>query len=458
MSLHEKAWQVIRRERMLSPDCAVVAGVSGGADSVALLHLLHTLQRQGAFSVLHAVHVHHGLRGAEADRDEQFVRQLCEAWQVPLEVVRCDVAAYAAERGLGVEEAGRTLRYQAFERAAAPFAAARIATAHTANDTAETLLLHLSRGSGIHGAGGIPPTRGHIIRPLITCTRAEIEAYCAEHGLHFVTDSSNADETYARNRIRHAVIPQLQAIHPQAVAAMERFTAQMRQADAFFAQLADKAIAAARTDENTYRREALLDLEEPLRSFTLYRLLAVAEERHVALLQTALEQGSGAVVLSGGVCWKVTADVLQRVQATAECPPFSYTVTVGETYPIGDTTYRFLTLSRAEYEQKLNFSKSVFPNALDYDTLNGSLVLRQRQNGDSFRPAGRGCRKTLKKLFNEGKTVLRDTVPIVCDDQGIVLVAGFGCDERVRITPDTQTVLVLVTDGLPSTDNTHERE
>lgn len=445
MGVKEKALRAIRREQMLSPDSAVVAGVSGGADSVALLHLLVSLRSEGCISALTAVHVNHSLRGEESLRDQRFVEELCREWEVPLYVEQHDVAALAAEQGKGVEEVGRELRYAAFQKAAQTYSSCRIATAHTADDNAETLLLHLCRGSGLHGATGIPPVRGNIIRPLITCTREDIEAYCAEHRLAYVTDSTNADTAYARNRIRHTVIPQMRTVNPQATEAITRFIEQARQTDQFLDKLTTKAVADAQTDaDGIYSREVLFSIEEPIRSRALCRIVKTAEERHVALLLSALETGNGAVVLPSGVRWCVTdTHFFQEALADEGYPFFCFPVTISERYRVGDRSYRFSLLSRAEYEQKLNICRYLFQNAFDYDKINGDLFLRQRQDGDCFHPAGRNCGKSLKKLFNEQKTVLRDQIPIVCDAQGIVLVCGFGCDERVRVTADTQTVLLL---------------
>ncbi len=445
MDVKEKALQVIRREQMLSPDCAVVAGVSGGADSVALLHFFVSLRSEGRISALTAVHVNHSLRGEESLRDQRFVEELCREWDVPLFVDQHDVAALAAEQGRGIEEIGRELRYAAFKKAAHAYPCYRIATAHTADDNVETLLLHLCRGSGLHGAAGIPPVREDIIRPLITCTREDVEAYCTEHRLSYVTDSTNADTAYARNRLRHTVIPQLRTINLQATEAITRFIEQARQTDQFLDKLAARAVADAQTDtDGIYSREALYALEEPIRSRALCRIVKTAEERHILLLLSALAAGSGAVVLPSGVRWCVTdTQFFQEPLANEDYPFFSFPITVGEWYGVGDRSYRFSLLPRAEYEQKLNIRRYLFQNAFDYDRINGDLFCRQRQDGDRYHPSGRNCGKSLKKLFNEQKTVLRDRIPIICDAQGIVLVCGFGCDERVSISADTQTVLLV---------------
>lgn len=446
MGVKDKALQTIRRERMLSPDCAVVVGVSGGADSVTLLHFLLSLQQEGAIAQVKAVHLNHCLRGEESWHDQQFVEELCREWDVPLYIEQHDIATIAKEQGRGVEEIGRELRYAAFEKAAQTHSCYCIATAHTADDNAETLLLHLCRGSGLRGAAGIPPIRGRIIRPLITCTRKEIEAYCAEHSLSYVIDSTNADIAYARNRIRRMVMPHLCEINPQSTVAMTRFIEQVRQTDQFLNKLTTQAIADAKVGApDTYCRKALLSLEEPIRSRALCGIVKTAEERHIQLLISALEAGNGAVVIPTGVRWCVTETVLtaQRLY-NKEYPSFCISAAIGERYAVGDRIYRLFTLPWSEYEQKLNICQYLFQNALDYDRISGDLFLRQRREGDRFRPAGRNCGKSLKKLFNEQKVVSRDTIPILCDTSGIALVPGFGCDERVRITPDTKTVLLFI--------------
>lgn len=443
MGVKDKALQAIRREHMLSPDCAVVAGVSGGADSVTLLHILLSLRQEGAIKTLVAVHVNHSLRGEESKRDQQFVETLCRKWDVPLYVEQHNVAKLAAQQGKGLEEVGRELRYAAFQKAAQKYPCYRIATAHNADDNAETLLLHLCRGSGLHGSAGIPPVRGNIIRPLITCTREEIETYCVEQGLTYVIDSTNADITYARNRVRHAVMPQLREINPKAIDAITRFIEQVRQTNRFLDKLIDKAVADSKlTDPDTYCRKTLLSLEEPIRSGSICRIVKTAEDRHVRLMLSVLEKGRGAVVLPTGVRWAVTECVLTAQTVADESYPFfCFSATVGNSYTIGENIYRLTILSKAEYEQKLNICKYVFQNAFDYDKIKGALFLRQRQEGDRFRPVGRKCSKSLKKMFNEQKAAFRDRIPILCDESGVILVYGFGCDERVRITPDTKTVL-----------------
>lgn len=207
--------QTLLQHAMLAPGDNVVVGLSGGADSVCLLHLLYRLQQEFSFR-LHAAHLNHQLRGEDAERDEQFVRRFCASLSIPLFVESVPVAQLAKEQGIGLELAGRQARYAFFDRLSLP--QKKIAIAHTKNDHAESVLLHLLRGCGGDGLEGMEPVRGQIIRPLLSCSRAQVEAYCKEQNLSFCTDQSNFSEVYTRNRIRLQLLPQLeQHFNPQIV-------------------------------------------------------------------------------------------------------------------------------------------------------------------------------------------------------------------------------------------------
>ena len=209
-----RALELIKRENMLEKGGFVVAAVSGGCDSAALLNILCALSTELDLHILCA-HVNHNLRGAESDGDEKFVREMCKKLKVPCKVFSAPVAEYAFEHHLSTEEAGRKLRYDFFEHCGAELDVnAKIATAHSLSDCAETFIFNAARGTGISGLCGIPKKRGNIIRPIIEFTRAELEEYCAQKGICFVTDSTNLTDEYARNKIRHNVIPTLRKINP----------------------------------------------------------------------------------------------------------------------------------------------------------------------------------------------------------------------------------------------------
>ena len=248
----------IREQNLIPPGSTVLCAVSGGADSVAMLHVLYRLRDKMDFT-LAAAHYNHNLRGAESDRDqrfvEQFVRLCCGKHRrsdgmilpaVPLYTGSGDVAGQARLRGAGIEETARDMRYAFLRRAAREAGADLIATAHTASDNVETILFHLARGSGLRGLGGILPKREGIIRPLLTATRQEVEAYLFRLSLPHMEDSSNQNDDYARNRIRHQILPVLEEISPGFPARMADTAALLRADEACLTglarELADRAV------------------------------------------------------------------------------------------------------------------------------------------------------------------------------------------------------------------------
>lgn len=230
----------IEANQLIRPGDGVVVGLSGGPDSVFLLYALHTLQARMGFT-LRAVHVHHGIRGAEADRDEAFSEKLCAKLDIPFQAVHVAAPAYAAQHGLSLEEAARILRYEALEAARQQLTqatAAWIAVAHHLDDQAETVLHNLVRGAGLRGLAGMENRRNHVIRPLLSIKREDILKWLKQYDIPYVTDSTNADPHYTRNRIRSTVLPELREINPEASAHIAHSAALLREADAFFHALA----------------------------------------------------------------------------------------------------------------------------------------------------------------------------------------------------------------------------
>lgn len=230
----------IEANQLIRPGDVVVVGLSGGPDSVFLLYALHTLQPRMGFT-LWAVHVHHGIRGAEADRDEAFSEKLCAKLDIPFQAVHVAAPAYAAQHGLSLEEAARILRYEALEAARQQLGqatAAWIAVAHHLDDQAETVLHNLVRGAGLRGLAGMENRRNHVIRPLLSIKREDILKWLKQYDIPYVTDSTNADPHYTRNRIRSTVLPELREINPEASAHIAHSAALLREADAYFHALA----------------------------------------------------------------------------------------------------------------------------------------------------------------------------------------------------------------------------
>ncbi len=265
-----KLIDTVRRYEMLNSGDNVVIGVSGGADSIALLHLLHTLSA-GLDIKVYACHINHNLRGEESLRDENFVRDFCQKLDIPLQVFSIDVLGNVMKHE-SVEERARKMRYECFEQLCSE-KNAKLATAHTASDNAETVFINILRGTGTKGLGGIPPVRGNIIRPILRCTREDIEAYCTENGLSYVTDSTNLNNDYTRNKIRHGIIPLLKDFNPSLMTAVSRMTEAVYDDNTYLEQVtqAEKSRCAI---ENGYNALLLCTLPRPVLSRVISSVLS----------------------------------------------------------------------------------------------------------------------------------------------------------------------------------------
>lgn len=408
----------MERWQMLPPDGGVMlCAVSGGQDSICLLDYLHKLGRQRGFTVA-AGHLNHLMRPT-AQRDEDFVRGFCEMRDIPFYTQRADVYALCQAWSLTVEETGRRARYEFLQRTAAAIGADRIATAHHRDDLAETVLLQLLRGTGPQGLTGIPPVRGNIVRPLLDTPRREIRQYIEENGLAYVTDETNGDVAYARNRLRLVIWPELTRINPAAADHIARTAEILRRENDYLDQLAAARLPEAGT---CVPRDAVLAAPEALRARMLRLLLdrlgagrKDLSAGHLAALER-LCAGEGMLDLPGGVTAVCRSGVLTL--QTAEEPPAEQTLRQGE-IPFGTG--------------KLLVSRAPRRGALALHCGQGqTLTARCWQPSDRLDlPEGRGAR-SLKRLFAErGVTPeQRDRLPVFCVDGVAAAAWGVGVDRR----------------------------
>lgn len=438
---------------MLPRGGRVLCAVSGGADSICLLHLLHNLSEEGGFTVA-AAHYHHGMRGEAADSDAAFVEAFCKERNIPCVIERGDVYGEAERRGLGVEETGRQLRYEFLRRTAAELGCDRIATAHNADDNLETLLLHLVRGAGLHGLAGIPPRRGDIVRPLLTTSRAAIEAYLEEHELSHVEDCTNSDDSYARNRIRHQVVPVLRQLNPRLTESAAETMGYLRADNDFMNAQAAAACSHARWAEDDLVIEAryIAELPSAIAPRAARRMLEMMGDGNTdcsaAHLKAIVDLAAGddpsavAFLPNGRLVQRVYKDLLFTTQSDP-LPPFVPTSLNldGETAPEGtdwQCSCRAVTCP-AEGEE--------VPGAfyLARDTVEGELMLRPRQTGDEISLPRRGGTKTVKKLFIDEKVPRRERerIPVLADSRGVAAVAGFG-PEQSRLAQPGQSAYELI--------------
>lgn len=418
----------------------VAAAVSGGADSMALLRILLALAGRLGVEVS-ACHVNHKLRGPDADADEAFVRAECARLGVPLTVCR------AGEEGLpdasGGEAGARALRYACFARVHAA-GIDRIATAHTVTDQAETLLFRLARGTGLHGAGGIRPARDFYVRPLLCLTRGEVEDYCRAAGQRWVTDATNLSDAYARNRLRHDALPALRQANAGAERNLARFCEKAARAGAYFdraaaALLAEAAAQAPRPGPGVWALGPLQRADPLLLEAAAHALVAPhrdPETLYIRLICQAVARGTGAVQLRPGVrlragrgcLWLETP--LPAEDTALEAQPFCPEKRTE--YPLGGGKILLARVVWESFQEKTQVvHKKDLKNVADYariTMLHPALTLRTRLPGDTYRPAGRGITKPLRKWMNEQAIPpdQRDRLPLLADGSEVVWVCGAG--------------------------------
>lgn len=433
--METKALATVQKYEMLPRGCTVVLGLSGGADSIALADFLDKIQQPFGF-VLTAAHLNHGLRGEEADRDEHFVSAFCRERKIPLTIRRMAVRQEAAKHGESEEACGRRLRYQFFQELAGACQHGIVATAHTFSDSMETVLFHMARGCGLHGLCGIPAVRGNIIRPLIDCTREEIEAYCRKYSLPFMTDSSNSSAKYARNRLRMDAIPALRSVNPELSQSFHRMVTSLWEDEQYLSESAEKALTQAKVSQG-YLISALEGLPAPLLNRAIMALVKEktgdsADFQTVGRIRGILSGGS--TQISGGFTVRARKGVLEFPSSSVSGLPFPVFLSEGvNNIPSGK-------LKVSVYEHKKlfisqNVNKNLLTNCIECDKIIGKMTVRSRLPGDRYRPLFRHCTKTLKQLFNEAgiPPEKRGGIPVVCDDEGILWVAGFGVASRASV-------------------------
>lgn len=392
----------IRQYGMLSPGDTVICALSGGADSVALTFGLYILKDKLGIR-LEAAHFNHHLRGDESDRDEAFVRSFCDRYDIPLHVGSANVTP--GKKGL--EAAAREARY-AYLRTLP----GKLATAHTADDNAETVLLHLIRGTGLKGLGGITPVSGNVIRPMLTVTRQEVEAFNAEWCLPHIEDSSNETDAFLRNRIRHHVMPLLKAENPRLAENLSAMARRLR--------LDEEYLSAQAEFDPLPPVESLKTLHPAVRSRMLERFLKQngvrePEETHIRSLEALVysDKPSARAAFPGGITVARRYDRLELLPPETAFDPFLLS---GE----GSAELPDLTAVWGPAKELVNT-----PDTFTVIPV-GAMTLRSRQSGDEMRlPGGT---KSLKKLFIDRKipAARRGSIPVLCDAQGVLGVYGIG--------------------------------
>lgn len=447
MPMKDKFYSAVHKYNMFCGGERVIVGVSGGADSMCLLYLLNEEKDKLNISLV-AAHLNHGIRGEEALRDENFVKDFCARHGIECIVRRSDIPALAKEQGKSIELCARDERYSFFNSLGAD----KIATAHTGSDCIETMLMNLSRGAALHGLCSIPAVRDNIVRPLIYFSREDTERCCRENNIDYVTDSTNLSDEYTRNKYRLNVLPQLKEINSAFEANALRCISLLKTDDDFIESSAAAEFHRAFSAEN---RTLDFSLVENRHRSIISRLTAKYiqtlsksdfEMKHIDMLcgniggQFSLTLPGGDIVKIDGLLMKFSgsacaASAEQLFQETAFNKNFPFSLRIGSTL--------------VECFPSDTIPRESGCLAVDFFKIDDIIVCRSKQPGDSITLKNRRCSKTLKKLFNELKLPpeKRRNIPVLADSAGIIAVAGIAA-AAARLPDGSSTKYLIIKNGV----------
>ncbi|MGN0169396.1 MAG: tRNA lysidine(34) synthetase TilS [Lachnospiraceae bacterium] len=459
----DKIQEFMEQYGMIQSGDHVLVGVSGGADSLCLLYLLQELTRIWKFKIS-VLHVEHGIRGEDSVKDMEFVQKICRDLEIPCRIRHFDVPSIAKKKGLSEEEAGRQVRYQAFEEEAAVIGANKIAVAHHANDLAETMLFFLCRGTGLSGLTPMQPVRGNILRPLLCVSREEIEEYLEQKGLEYCKDVTNLDTDYARNKIRHEVMPVLEQINPKAVEHFLQTARIVNRAEQVLAEQVQHAYL-----RYVEQRKAGLLLKQELEGEKFDYLVCevirkametLSESRkdisrlHVEQVQKLFQLQVGrSINLPYGIKARRTYEGvwLESVLFSGEEEekgqnrvPVSEPVKVPGTTLLEDGSC-FQCRLLEENHRAEGIPTKQYTKWMDYDIIKDNFSVRRPEAEDYIVIDDRGSRKKLKKLFTDEKIPRekRGQIPVLARGDHVFWAVGVRMGEDVKITAATRQVVEI---------------
>lgn len=455
--IKNRALETIKEYKMLNPGDAVLVGVSGGADSTSLLYLLHALKEELKLSSIYVAHLNHLLRKVDGELDQRYVENLAKNLGLLCLSESADVEAYAAQQRLGLEDAGRRLRYAFYEATAKKVGANRIALGHTADDMVETFLMRLLRGAGLKGLTGIPPVRGNIIRPLIRIWRKEIDQYIASLKLVPRIDHTNYESRYLRNRVRLKLIPQLK-IYNLNIKEILLQTVLLLTEDYLYMEAKTRE---AFEEMTIKEKEGSLEIEaQKLRELSppiVGHLIRTAIERVKGDLSELSFSHIHSIIknLDSTERWELhlpdriyavgnrnNLTITKEQPKEAQKVSFHYTLSVPGEVIVKEA---HMKIKSEVLDNRGEFSEA--PNAafLDFDEAGRELIVRSRRDGDRFFPLGMHGTKKVQDFFVDQKVDqhLRDITPIVESAGRIIWIVPYRIDERAKISKKTKKVVKL---------------
>ena len=465
--MQKKVLEFMEQYHMAKEGERILAAVSGGADSICLLLVLSALQKEKKYQ-LFVVHVEHGIRGEESKKDAEFVENFCRKHKIPCKVYHCKAETYAREHKMTVEEGARELRYEYFQEAAREFHANKIAVAHNQNDCAETMLFHLTRGTGIKGLCGILPVRENIIRPLLCVERREIEAYLKAQGQEYCVDKTNEELEYTRNRIRHQVLPVLNEINSQVVAHMNQTAAMAAELEGLVQQLTKEAKKryVCKKESGIFISHNIQNENPVICKSLIHEVLAEYAKSsrdisgvHVHEVLELLEKQVGKRVnlpyaLEAERTYEGIWIRKSKREVIEEITQKEWKVLPGETLEIPEYGYKIRTTILEKNFKNQEIPQKMYTKWLDYDKIKGSMLLRTRQEKDYFIINAEGGRKKLKNYLIEEKIPReqRDKLLFLADETHLIWAIGYRIGEDVKVTEHTKRILEIQVDG----GNIHE--
>jgi len=456
MELMELFQHNLLKYNLVERNDKILVAVSGGIDSSVLLDLFCSVQDK--FNIqLKVVHINHGLRGDESDADTEFVLELAQRYNLKCLVKRVDTRNYSLENKLTIEEGARILRYRFFDDMLRNTQFNKVATAHNADDQAETILDHLMRGSGIRGLAGMAIMRDNYVRPLLGVSRKDIELYARERKIKFRVDSSNWELKYKRNRIRHELIPYVKRqFNPNIIPVLIRSGDIFRETEDYLMEEAKLALQncliSTKAHETILNLPAYLTNAPIIRKYIIFNILerlgvhksVIRYQSMNRLLRLAEERKSGAR-LKIMENWEALISIDEFVFHRRYNENFSFEIKIDTTYHLfkGDVTFRIHLIDPVEVENVVNPDANV--EYIDFDKVRTPLYLRNPRKGDRFRPLNMRGEKKLSDFFIDEKVpnYLRGRVPILECQDGIIWVCGYRIDDRYKITDNTKQMLRL---------------
>lgn len=422
----------LRDNHVTLSGCRILAALSGGADSVAMTLLLHDLAERNGFTLC-AAHVNHQIRADEAERDAEFCRAFCEARSIPFRLMVGDARQVAATRKQGLEEAARTMRYELLQAAADVLHADWIATAHTADDQLETVLLNLTRGSAARGLSGIPPVNGRILRPILPLERVDTETIVQLAGTGYVTDSTNASNVYARNRLRNQVIPILRSLNKNVARNALENGIILREEDQCLAEMTVEALQSVQNGDRL-SVSGVQNLPQAIRGRAV-RLwaenagLKLDRKKTAAILALLTSKCPSAFceLSDGKICRRIYGELAIET-ASEPTADFSVPLPLEQTEPVGQKYQAEAHFLEGSSLKKQHVYKLFNHCYINCDTIKGMVCIRNRRPGDRFARNASSGSKSLKQVFTDLKipVTARNDIPVVADEAGVLWVCGIG--------------------------------